>query len=87
MILTTLFDDPVDSLARGAFKNKWAERLLKSIQLLLVYRSSEGSENLNYNYTTFDACQETSEKNEIVLIFSEAGCENEWGLSPLYNSH
>src|SRR6476661_8892660 len=84
IILTTLFDKPVHSLARGdAFKNKWINRFLRSIQLLPVYRTSEGTENLSHNYTTFAACQETFKGNGIVLIFSEGRCENEWHLRPL----
>lgn len=84
IILTTLFDQPVHSLARGdAFKNKWINRFLRSIQLLPVYRTSEGTENLSHNYTTFAACQETFKDNGIVLIFSEGRCENEWHLRPL----
>ena len=84
MILTTLFRHPVHSLARGdAFKNPLMNRFLRSIQLLPVYRTSEGVENLEHNYTTFAACQETFKKGEIVLIFSEGRCENEWHLRPL----
>jgi len=84
IILTTLFDQPVHSLARGdAFKNKWVNKFLRSIQLLPVYRTSEGVENLGHNYTTFAACQKTFEENGIVLIFSEGRCENEWHLRPL----
>ena len=84
VIVTTLFDQPVHSLARGdAFKNKWINKFLRSIQLLPVYRTSEGVENLGHNYTTFAACQKTFEENGIVLIFSEGRCENEWHLRPL----
>jgi 1-acyl-sn-glycerol-3-phosphate acyltransferase len=84
IIVTTIFDHPVHSLARGdAFKKKSVDRLLRSLQLLPVYRTSEGVGNLEHNYTTFAACQETFEKKEIVLIFSEGRCENEWHLRPL----
>lgn len=84
IIVTTLFDYPVHSLARGdAFKKKWVDRLLRSLQLLPVYRTSEGVENLGHNYATFNACQETFNNKEIVLIFSEGKCENEWHLRPL----
>ena len=84
MILTTLFKHPVHSLARGdAFRNKFVSRILHSIQLLPVYRTSEGVENLEHNYTTFAACQETFRKEETVLIFSEGRCINEWHLRPL----
>jgi 1-acyl-sn-glycerol-3-phosphate acyltransferase len=84
MILTTLLDEPLYSLARGdAFKNSKANKLLRKLKLLPVYRTSEGVENLEHNYTTFDACRETFKENGMVLIFSEGKCENEWHLRPL----
>ena len=48
-----------------------------------VYRTSEGVENLNINYETFDACKKIFQQNGIVLIFSEGKCINEWHLRPL----
>lgn len=84
IILTTLLDKPLYSLARGdAFKNDGMNRLLRRLKLLPVYRTSEGIENLEHNYTTFDACRETFRKKGMILIFSEGRCENEWHLRPL----
>ena len=84
MILTTLLDAPLYSLARGdAFKKNWVNKMLRKLKLLPVYRTSEGVENLEHNYTTFDACRETFKENGMVLIFSEGQCENEWHLRPL----
>jgi 1-acyl-sn-glycerol-3-phosphate acyltransferase len=84
IIITTLFENKVYSLARGdAFRNKKAARILKRLHLLPVYRSSEGAENLDQNYTTFSACRDVFLKKEIVLIFSEGYCKNEWHLRPL----
>ena len=84
VILTTLFDEPVYSLARGdAFHKRWSDKLLRKLQLLPVYRTSEGVENLGHNYATFEACRRTFEQKGIVLIFSEGGCINEWHLRPL----
>lgn len=84
MILTTLLNEPLYSLARGdAFKNSRVNRLLRKLKLLPVYRTSEGPENLEHNYTTFDACRQTFRENGMVLIFSEGRCENEWHLRPL----
>ena len=84
IILCTLFNRPVYSLARGdAFKGKLLSRLLIALKLLPVYRVSEGVENLEENYKTFDACKEIFKKNGIVLIFSEGRCVNEWHLRPL----
>jgi 1-acyl-sn-glycerol-3-phosphate acyltransferase len=84
VILATLFDKPVYSLARGdAFNKKWAAFLLRQFNILPVYRQREGAEHLHKNYETFDACSEIFNQNGIVLIFSEALCENEWHLRPL----
>jgi len=84
IIVTTLFDGPVHSLARGdVFRHPHINRWLRRLQLLPVYRTSEGVENLGQNYTTFAACRKTFEAGGIVLIFSEGRCENEWHLRPL----
>ena len=77
-------EQPVHSLARGdAFSHRRINRLLRRLQLLPVFRTSEGHGNLGQNYATFDACRETFLENGIVLIFSEGRCENEWHLRPL----
>ena len=84
IILTTLFDKNIYSLARGdAFKNKHVNKFLRWLRLLPVYRTSEGVENLEHNYTTFAACHKTFQQRGIVLIFSEGRCENEWHFRPL----
>jgi 1-acyl-sn-glycerol-3-phosphate acyltransferase len=84
IILCTLFNKPIYSLARGdTFKNKLAAKILYRLKLLPVYRVSEGVENLEENYKTFDACKKIFKKNGIVLIFSEGRCVNEWRLRPL----
>lgn len=51
--------------------------------MLPVYRISEGAENLEQNYETFEDCKKIFEKGGIVLIFSEGRCINEWHLRPL----
>ncbi|MFN2439124.1 MAG: 1-acyl-sn-glycerol-3-phosphate acyltransferase [Chitinophagaceae bacterium] len=84
MIMTTLFEEHVYSLARGdAFKKNNVNKFLRWLRLLPVYRTSEGVENLAYNYDTFAACIEVFKKKGIVLIFSEGLCINEWHLRPL----
>jgi 1-acyl-sn-glycerol-3-phosphate acyltransferase len=84
IILATLFKRPIYSLARGdVFVNKFYKKLLLSLNMLPVYRLSEGAENLEHNYTTFSSCIDIFKKNDIVLIFSEGGCINEWHLRPL----
>lgn len=51
--------------------------------MLPVYRISEGAENLEQNYETFEQCKEIFKKKGLVLIFSEGRCINEWKLRPL----
>lgn len=84
IIISALFKKPVYSLARGdAFKKPWIAKLLRSLKMLPVYRTSEGVENMEHNYSTFDSCKEIFKQNGIVLIFSEGSCINEWHLRPL----
>jgi len=84
IILDSIFKNPIYSLARGdAFAGKIVSKTLVSLNMLPVYRVSEGVENLEHNYTTFDACEKLFQQNKIVLIFSEGECMNEWHLRPL----
>ncbi|MFM7671137.1 MAG: 1-acyl-sn-glycerol-3-phosphate acyltransferase [Bacteroidota bacterium] len=84
VILDTLFEKPIWSLARGdAFGNKWVGRILHSLRILPVYRTSEGPENLHINYRTFESCIGLFKRDGIVTIYSEAKCVNEWRLRPL----
>ena len=84
VLMDILFEKPIWSLTRGdAFLNKRITKLFYKLKMLPVYRPSEGVENLSENYKTFDACIELFKKGEIVLIFSEGLCENEWHLRPL----
>jgi len=84
IILNTIFENPVWSLARGdVFKKPFYIKLLTSLNILPVYRTSEGVENLSENYKTFDACINIFNANGIVTIYSEGKCINEWHLRPL----
>jgi 1-acyl-sn-glycerol-3-phosphate acyltransferase len=84
IIVATLFKNPVYSLARGdAFAGKLITKILTTLNMLPVYRVSEGVENLESNYSTFEACQNIFKNGGIVLIFSEGSCINEWHLRPL----
>jgi 1-acyl-sn-glycerol-3-phosphate acyltransferase len=84
ILLDLLFTSPVWALARGdAFRNKTHARLLRKLNILPVYRSSEGVANLSINYETFTACVDLFRQNKIVTIYSEALCVNEWHLRPL----
>ena len=83
IIIDTLFEETVWSLARGdAFKNPFI-KILAALKILPVYRPSEGVENLSENYKTFDACIEILKDNGVITIFSEGKCINEWHLRSL----
>ena len=84
IILDILFKKPIWSLTRGdVFKNKFISRILTALKMFPVYRISEGVENLNNNYETFENCKKVFREKGIVLIFSEGKCINEWHLRPL----
>jgi len=84
IIIDTLFNQPVWSLARGdVFKKPFYIRLLHRLKILPIYRTSEGVENLQENYKTFDACLNIFRKQGVIMIFSEAKSINEWHLRPL----
>lgn len=84
VILDTLFEQPLWSLVRGdVFRKPFYGKLLRSLNLLPVYRTSEGAENLSSNYETFDDCISIFKKDGIVIIFSEGKCINEWHLRSL----
>lgn len=84
IVIASVFNRPVYSLARGdAFKKPFIAKLLRSLNMFPVYRTSEGVENMEHNYSTFDSCKQIFKKNGIVLIFSEGRCINEWHLRPL----
>lgn len=84
IIVGSVFKVPIYSLARGdAFTGEIVSKILRSFNMLPVYRISEGKENLEHNYATFDSCQQLFDQNKIVLIFSEGRCINEWHLRPL----
>jgi 1-acyl-sn-glycerol-3-phosphate acyltransferase len=84
IILNTLFDQPVWSLARGdAFKKPGYARLLRSMKMMPVYRVSEGAENLPSNYQTFDDCTRLFKQDALISISSEGKCINEWKLRPI----
>ncbi len=84
IIIGALFKYPIYSLTRGdVFAGSIITRILTSLNMLPVYRISEGSKKLGYNYATFEVCRNIFKNNGIVLIFSEARSINEWHLRPL----
>jgi 1-acyl-sn-glycerol-3-phosphate acyltransferase len=75
---------PTNFLARGdAFKNPLLAKIFKAYNMLPVYRISEGKENIEKNFDTFDACYDALNEGGMVLIFGEGLCKNNWELRPL----
>ncbi len=81
IIIGALFKHPVHFLARGdAFKKPWHNTLLKLLNMIPIYRLSEGKENLHLNEKTFQRSQEILSQGGIVLIFIEGLCVHEYNL-------
>jgi 1-acyl-sn-glycerol-3-phosphate acyltransferase len=84
LILGSYFNRPVHFLARGdAFKNPVSKKILTALNVIPIFRLSEGKEYLALNDITFGKCAEILRSGGIVLIFSEGLCKNEWTLRPL----
>lgn len=71
-------------LARGdAFKNPRVASVLRLLNMIPIYRLSEGKEHLENNQQTFIQCMNVLKHNGAILIFSEGVSINEWKLRPL----
>ncbi len=83
IIIASRFQKPVHFLARGdAFQKPWYNLLLSAMNMIPVYRMSEGRENLYRNEYAFSKSKEILAKNGIVLIFIEGICVNKHALQP-----
>lgn len=81
IVIGSLFSDTVHFLARGdAFNKPWHSRLLGMMNMIPVYRMSEGRENLHLNAEAFRRSKEVLNKGGIVLIFIEGICVNKHEL-------
>lgn len=83
IVIGSQFDRPVHFLARGdAFHKPWHNTLLRMLNMIPVYRISEGKENLYLNERAFGRSREVLEAGGIVLIFIEGICLNTHQLQP-----
>lgn len=83
IIIGSRFSRPIHFLARGdAFRKPWHNTLLRMLNMIPVYRLSEGKENLPLNNDAFHLCREILSGNGIVLIFIEGISVNSHALQP-----
>ncbi|MEO8171967.1 MAG: 1-acyl-sn-glycerol-3-phosphate acyltransferase [Sediminibacterium sp.] len=83
IIIGSLFDRPVHFLARGdAFQKPWHSHLLRLLNMIPVYRLSEGKEKLSLNDSSFKKSREILAADGIVLIFIEGICVHKHELQP-----
>jgi 1-acyl-sn-glycerol-3-phosphate acyltransferase len=81
LLIAVFANRPMHFLARGdAFNNRILATAFRSFNMLPVYRISEGKENLDKNFETFDSVHDALTRNEMVLIFGEGISENNWDL-------
>lgn len=83
IIIGSQFERPVHFLARGdAFDKPWHAKLLRLLNMIPVYRLSEGKENLSLNQEAFRKSEEILSASGIVLIFIEGICVHQHALQP-----
>lgn len=75
ILVGALMKKRVHFLTRGdVFKNKFAIAVMKSVNMIPIYRIRDGKENLSKNDLTFELCREVIKNGEDVLIFVEGFC-------------
>ena len=67
----------------SVFKKSFVDTLLRSLQMLPVYRIRDGWNNLSKNNPVFETCSELLSKNEGVVIFPEGSHNLKRTVRPL----
>ncbi len=81
IIMGVVFRKPIHFLARGdSMKGGFANWFLTKMNVIPIYRQSEGRDNMGLNQQTFERCQEVLQNKGILLIFAEGLCKNKWEL-------
>ncbi|MDH5597624.1 MAG: 1-acyl-sn-glycerol-3-phosphate acyltransferase [Cyclobacteriaceae bacterium] len=65
------------------FRNKIADKLLRSIGLMPIYRFRDGFGDIKKNNQVFENCKELLNQAEVILIFPEGNHSMKWHLRPL----
>lgn len=84
-ILACFLDRPIHFLVRGDFfKKPFYAKLLRSLQMLPVFRLKDGGyKNLKNNYLTFQSCYDALQENKTLMILAEGRCIHEKRLRPI----
>lgn len=83
MVIAANTKYPVSFLARGdVFTKQWQNFILRSLNMMPVYRQREGKEHLYKNQNSFDASVDVLKNGGILLIFIEGTCLNKNEIQP-----
>tara|TARA_B110000046_G_scaffold28052_1_gene28830 strand:- start:140489 stop:141766 length:1278 start_codon:yes stop_codon:yes gene_type:complete len=84
VIIACLIDRPMHFLARSdVFKAKWADKVLRSLNLIPIYRLQEGPQSLSRNDDTFRECHSILEQGGAILVFIEGLSLIDFKIRPL----
>jgi 1-acyl-sn-glycerol-3-phosphate acyltransferase len=84
VVIGAVLEQPIHTLTRGdVFRKPSVAKWLRRINLIPVFRASEGLRDIKNNDATFEESYSVIKKGEAVLIFSEGISVNEWHLKPL----
>ncbi len=62
------------------FKKAWVRSILRSVNMIPIYRIRDGKDNLGKNDHTFEECRQILQRGEHVLIFVEGFCQHQTTL-------
>lgn len=81
MVVGVKMKKPVHFITRSdVFKKAWVRSILRSVNMIPIYRIRDGKDNLGKNDLTFDECRQILKRGEHVLIFVEGFCQHQTTL-------
>lgn len=84
VVIGSVLEQPIHTLTRGdVFRKKAAAFWLRQINLIPVFRGSEGRQYVKNHDVTAQESHDALKQGDAVVVFSEGVCVNEWRLRPL----
>ena len=84
LVIGSVLTRPIHTLTRGdVFKKPAVAFWLRQINLIPVFRGSEGRQYVKNHDNTSQQGNDALKKGDAVVVFSEGICVNEWRLRPL----